>query len=199
MKQLGYGMTDILSSMNFVILSFCASFAGLSRFPRQAKLLTIFFEKTAKVGKSFTVQGLVTKNDLKTIFDENLVIIKLKKVLFIFHAIFWSLFYYSLFKRALMSLDNYEDSMANQVVFILMFVLWIPFNFTIALPISVDYLENSIIASVSFVTKSFENWKNELDNLIFKADQRWATPLDQKEAENTNPQSKSNVNVQLSF
>ena len=174
---MGLSKTDVLSQNSLQIINLALLFSSPLFAVKYSKVLSNFFEETARVGRKLTSDGLISTESAKAIAERSVNRFALKVTLVtltISSYIAYSYFY----------LVQLEFSL--QVDFGITFhLLWISIlpMFPMVFPPTVASIENAMTFSVDFCNHALEKWRKDFKNEFEKIRSEMAAGQ-----ENVNPE-----------
>ena len=176
-QKMGLSKTDVLSQNSLQIINLALLFSSPLFAVKYSKVLSNFFEETARVGRKLTSDGLISTESAKAIAERSVNRFALKVILVtltISSYIAYSYFY----------LVQLEFSL--QVDFGITFhLLWISIlpMFPMVFPPTVASIENAMTFSVEFCNHALEKWRKDFKNEFEKIRSEMAAGQ-----ENVNPE-----------
>ena len=173
---MGWSKTDVLSQMFLQIINLVLLFSSPLFAVRYSKVLSNFFEETARVGRKLTSDGLISTESAKAIAERSVNRFALKVILVTLIISSYIPFSYSYLVQLEFSL---------QVDFGITFhLLWISIlpMFTMIFPPTVASIEDAMAFSVEFCNSALEKWRKNFKNEFEKIRSEFAAGQ-----ENVNP------------
>ena len=156
--KMGWSKTDVLSQMFLQIINLVLLFSSPLFAVRYSKVLSNFFEETARVGRKLTSDGLISTESAKAIAGRSVNRFALKVILVT--LIISSYIQYSYFYLVQLEFSLQVD-FGNTFHFFWISILPM---FPMIFPPTAASIENAMTFSVEFCNSALEKWRKDFKN-----------------------------------